>query len=51
MKYFDKFDGSIQKRVKDYCYLHEYWINYNFDIGKTCITTMLKAIDTKWNNK
>lgn len=49
--YFDKFYGSTWKLVKENCYLHEYQIDHNFGIGKTYITTMVKAVKAKWNEK
>ena len=47
MKHFDKFYGPTRKLLRDYWYLHGYWIDHNFGTCKTCITTMLKAVEAK----
>lgn len=37
--------------MRDYCYLHKYWIDHNFGTGKTYTTTMLKAVEAKWKDE
>ena len=46
-KHFDQLYSSIWKLVRDYCYLHGYWIDYNFGTGKSRRTTMLKAVEAE----
>ena len=47
-KHFDTFYGPTWKLVRDYCYLHGYWIDHNFGTGTTHTTIMLKAVKAKW---
>ena len=50
-KHFDQLYSSTWKFVRDYCYSHGYWIDHNFGTGKTCTTTMLKAVEAEWNDE
>lgn len=51
VKHFDDIDDSTWTIVRNYCYLHKYWIDYNFAPVRTCATTMMKTINKEWNNK
>ena len=43
-KYFDRLDNTTFEIVRDYFYLHEFWIDHNFGLDKTYKTAILKAI-------
>lgn len=38
---FDKLNNAIWKIVRDYCYKHEFWIDYNFNPSKSRATIIL----------
>ncbi len=50
-KHFDELDNDTWGVIGDYCYLHGFWVDYNFGPGRNCTTTMLKAVEADWNNK
>lgn len=50
-KHFDELDSVILIIIKDYSYLHNYWINHNFVLGKTYVTIIIKAINKEVNKK
>ena len=37
-------DSSTWKRIREYCYLHEFWIDQNFSSNKTFDIAMLEAM-------
>ncbi|MCJ1422188.1 hypothetical protein MMC29_000067 [Sticta canariensis] len=52
-EHFKKLDTSTRtwNLLRDYCYAHGYWIDHNFEDGKTRASTMLKAVKADWHNK
>lgn len=46
-KYFDKFDATIWRVIKDYGYLYKLGIDYNSGFNKIYITIILKVIDSE----
>lgn len=46
--HFNKLDGPTWDGLRYYCYMHGYWIKYNYGPGRTRITTMLKTIEADW---
>lgn len=47
VKHFDILDSSPWKRIREYCYLHGFWIDVN-NGSKTFTTAMLEAIASDW---
>ena len=37
--------------LRDYCYAHGFWIDYDFGNGKTRASTMLQAVNADWHDK
>ena len=46
--HLNKINTSSWTLLRDYCYMHGYWIDYNFGPGRTRTTTMLKALEAEW---
>ena len=50
-RHFNELDNPTWRIVRDYCYMHRFWINHNNGPNRTHTTFMLKVVDNKWNNK
>ena len=50
-KHFDELDSSTWNLIRNYCYPHGYWIDYNIDDERTWTTVMLKAVKANWNDE
>ena len=46
--HFNKLDSLTWNVLRDYCYMHGYWIDHNYGPGRTPITTMLKSLEAEW---
>lgn len=50
-KYFNKLENNIWEVIKNYCYLHRFWIEHSFGLSRNYTTAILTAIKTNWNYK
>lgn len=51
IRHLDEPEGSTWNVIRNHCYPHRYWINYNFGSNKTCTTFMLDADKVNWNDE
>lgn len=51
VKYFDKLDNITLRAVRDYYYLHKFWIDYNLGLNKIRNVVILEAVIAVLNNK
>ena len=52
-EHFKKLDTSTRSwnLLRDYCYVHGFWIDHDYGNGKTRASTMLQAVKADWHNK
>ena len=50
-EHFNTIDGQTWTLLRDYCYMHGFWIDHNFGPGRTRTTIMLKAVEADWHNE
>jgi hypothetical protein len=47
---FDQLTLKIWNDLRIFCYIHDVWINHNFEFDRTKVNIMLKIIRFDWNN-
>ncbi len=47
---FDQFTLKIWNDLRIFCYIHDVWIDHNFEFDRIKISIMLKIIRFDWNN-
>ena len=52
-EHFRKLNTSTRcwNLLRDYCYIHEFWIDHDFGNGSTRASTMLQAVKADWHGK
>ena len=50
-KHFNELDNATWRIIRDYYYAHGFWINHNFDHGRSRTHVMLTSVAVDWNNE
>jgi hypothetical protein len=48
--HFDQLNLKIWNDLRDFCYVHDFWINHNFEFDRIKISIMLNVVHVEWNN-
>jgi hypothetical protein len=48
--HFDQLNLKIWNDLRNFCYVHDFWINHNFELDRIKINIMLNVIHVEWNN-
>ncbi len=46
----NQLNDNIWIDLKNFCYVHDFWINHNFEFDRIKINIMLNVIHVEWNN-
>jgi hypothetical protein len=48
--HFDQLNLKIWNDLRNFCYVHDFWINHNFEFDRINVNIMLNVIHVEWNN-